>query len=177
MAMRLRRVELVIIGVTLAFACFIGGYFTGRTTGVVNITPVVSSQADLQSAAVGAAPAAINPARDTRESMATTGTLDTGAVSQSSPEIPAPANAQGNAQGNANNATEQVGAQKSDGRININSASRTELEDLPGIGPALSSRIVDYRNNNGPFSTIEELKKVSGIGDKKFEAIKDKVTI
>lgn len=62
-------------------------------------------------------------------------------------------------------------------KININTASAKELEELPGIGPALASRIVSYRETNGPFKSIEELKKVSGIGEKRFEAIKDLIIV
>jgi len=61
--------------------------------------------------------------------------------------------------------------------ININTASQKELEELPGIGPALAQKIIDYREKNGYFSTIEDIKKVSGIGDKRFEAIKDSITV
>jgi len=61
--------------------------------------------------------------------------------------------------------------------ININTASREELETLPGIGEVLSQRIIDYRRTNGYFKSIEEIKEVSGIGEKKFEAIKDLITV
>ncbi len=55
--------------------------------------------------------------------------------------------------------------------ISINSAGVDELEYLPGVGPALARRIVDYREKNGPFKKIEELKNVKGIGDKLFQRI------
>ncbi|RLD13968.1 MAG: ComEA family DNA-binding protein [Caldiserica bacterium] len=61
--------------------------------------------------------------------------------------------------------------------ININTASREELETLPGIGEVLAQRIIDYRRTNGYFKSIEEIKEVSGIGEKKFEAIKDLITV
>lgn len=62
-------------------------------------------------------------------------------------------------------------------KININTASLQELDSLPGIGPVTAQRIIDYRNQNGPFKSIEEIKNVSRIGDKIFEQIKDKITI
>ena len=61
--------------------------------------------------------------------------------------------------------------------ININKASQTELETLPGIGPSTALKIIDYRNENGKFSNIEDLKKVSGIGDSKFENIKNLISV
>lgn len=59
-----------------------------------------------------------------------------------------------------------------DNRININTADETELDKLPGIGPSLAKRIVDYRNTHGPFKKIDDIKNVAGIGDKKFEDLK-----
>jgi comEA protein len=57
--------------------------------------------------------------------------------------------------------------------VNINKAAEQELIQLPGIGHILAKRIVDYRSCNGPFKKLDDLKKVSGIGDKKFERIKE----
>lgn len=62
-------------------------------------------------------------------------------------------------------------------KININTATKEELETIPGIGPALAERIIEYRNKNGKFKSIEDLKNVSGIGDKKFENIKEKIRV
>lgn len=63
------------------------------------------------------------------------------------------------------------------GKININSATVAELDTLPGIGPAIAQRIVDYRAQNGAFKSIEELKKVRGIGDAMFEQVKELITV
>ncbi|MCX7838495.1 MAG: helix-hairpin-helix domain-containing protein [Anaerolineae bacterium] len=62
-------------------------------------------------------------------------------------------------------------------KININTATVAELDTLPGIGPALAQRIVDYRTQNGDFKTIEDIKKVRGIGDALFNQIKDLITV
>lgn len=61
--------------------------------------------------------------------------------------------------------------------ININRANIMELKELPGIGDVLAGRIIEYRDEKGGFKSIEEIKNVSGIGDKRFSDIKDKVTI
>ena len=64
------------------------------------------------------------------------------------------------------------------GKININRASVAELDQhLNGIGPTLAQRIVDYREENGPFRSIEDLRNVSGIGDKRFADLKDQVDV
>lgn len=63
------------------------------------------------------------------------------------------------------------------GKININAAAIEELDTLPGIGPAIAQRIVDYREANGPFKSIEEITLVSGIGDATYDKIKDRITV
>ncbi len=61
--------------------------------------------------------------------------------------------------------------------ININTATLEELDTLPGIGLTTAQKIIDYRTVNGPFSTIEAIMNVSGIGPSTFEGIKDLITI
>ena len=61
--------------------------------------------------------------------------------------------------------------------ININTANETELEQLPGIGASIAGRIIDYRNKNGKFKAIEDIKNVTGIGETKFEKIKDLIKV
>jgi competence protein ComEA len=63
------------------------------------------------------------------------------------------------------------------GRVDINRASAAELEALPGVGPATAKKILADREANGPFSTPEDLMRVSGIGEKKFEAMRDLVIV
>lgn len=61
--------------------------------------------------------------------------------------------------------------------IDINTASQAELETLPGIGPTTAQKIIDYREENGPFQTTEDLMNVSGIGPGTYERIKDLITV
>lgn len=61
--------------------------------------------------------------------------------------------------------------------VNINKATQTELETLPGIGPSIALKIINYRNENGKFSSVEDLKNVNGIGDSKFENIKNLISV
>ncbi|QUH20515.1 helix-hairpin-helix domain-containing protein [Alkaliphilus sp. B6464] len=78
---------------------------------------------------------------------------------------------------NITNAPITTNINKNESLININNASMAELNSLPGIGEVLANRIVEYRSEKGDFKSVEELKNVSGIGDKKFSEIKDKVTV
>lgn len=73
--------------------------------------------------------------------------------------------------------TDNQNLEKNKTSININKANELELQKLQGIGPSLASKIVDYRNNNGNFANIEDIKKVSGIGDSIFENIKENIYV
>lgn len=64
-----------------------------------------------------------------------------------------------------------------DSKVNINTASKEKLETLPGVGETTAQKIIDYREANGKFKTIEDIKNVSGIGDAKYESLKDKITV
>ncbi len=80
---------------------------------------------------------------------------------------------------NINNNTEVMYSSSSSisGKININTANANILQTLPGIGPVLSERILEYRNQNGLFGIIDDIKDVSGIAEKKFEGIKDLICV
>lgn len=69
----------------------------------------------------------------------------------------------------------QVNVTIDDGKINLNTASQSELETLPGIGPSKALAIIDYRETNGGFQTIEDLKNIGGIGEKTFEKLKEQI--
>ena len=69
------------------------------------------------------------------------------------------------------------GGNQKEAKININKADVTELQNLPGIGPAKAAAIIEYRNTNGPFNAVEDLKNISGIGDKTFDKLKDLLAI
>jgi comEA protein len=61
--------------------------------------------------------------------------------------------------------------------ININTATRYELTKLSGIGPKLAQRIIEYREIHGPFASCDDIKKVKGIGEKKYQAIAERITV
>lgn len=62
-------------------------------------------------------------------------------------------------------------------KVNINTANQTELETLPGIGTATAEKIIDYRNKNGKFSSVEDIQNVKGIGNAKYENIKESICV
>lgn len=69
-----------------------------------------------------------------------------------------------------------VGATAS-GKVNLNTATEAELETLPRVGPAMAARILQWRKDNGRFSTVDDLMNITGVGDKTFDALKDLVTV
>ncbi|TDL77254.1 hypothetical protein E2R56_03500 [Rhodococcus qingshengii] len=62
-------------------------------------------------------------------------------------------------------------------KVNVNKADETQLQNLPGIGPSKAAAITEYRETSGPFKSVEDLKNISGIGDKTFEKLKDLITV
>lgn len=76
----------------------------------------------------------------------------------------------------ASNVTSNAGGYNSE-KVSINYAGKTELDKLPGIGPAMADKIIEYRQMNGAFRDVSELKKVPGISEAKFNGLKDKITL
>lgn len=78
-------------------------------------------------------------------------------------------------QGMTSNPTDTGGNKQ--GKINLNKADENDLQNLPGIGPSKAAAIMEYRETNGPFKSVEDLKNISGIGDKTFDKLKDLITV
>lgn len=110
------------------------------------------------------------PSREEVENSKNNGTSVNGGVSSSNEYY---------SYGENTNGSSNVNSKKdeSNKKVNINTANKEELDTLPGIGEATAGKIIDYRNKNGKFKTKEEIKEVSGIGDSKYEQIKDLIEI
>ena len=163
--MRLKRIEIIAIALTLAFACFLGGYYTGAR-GSVSIVAVEPQQGETLHISTGEA--------NLRGSSVV---MPSAAAETNGTYIPVPDETLSQPPGVESSELQPGEPRGGDGRININTASRSELMDLPGIGNVLAGRIVDYRSQYGTFTRIEDIKRVSGIGEKRFEAIQDKITV
>jgi competence protein ComEA len=87
---------------------------------------------------------------------------------------PPPAAAGGGADGGGSNG---VGSGAAGGQLNLNTATLTDLQTLPGVGPVLAQRIIDHRAKQGQFRSVDDLRQVDGIGDARFKQLKDLVTV
>ena len=137
----------ILVLITCVFAAFVFGFFAGRN---LNRTPV-------QIRAISPAPEATASA--TEEALSET--TDPEAEAASSQEA----------------SFDNSDADSVSFPLNINTATTAQLENLPGIGPVIAQRIVDYRDANGPYSAPSQLLNVSGIGQKRLDAIWDYITI
>ena len=155
--MKERRAETIVIVLALLLAAFAGGYFTGRNmvsgTGPAVYTQLPAPEASADEAAEDAQDPLPLPDEDSA-AMPLTGQTDTERTDAEEPEREA-----------------------ADGRINLNTADRETLMTLPGIGEVLAERIVEFREEYGPFAAVEELLLVDGIGEKKLEGIMDLVYV
>ncbi len=71
----------------------------------------------------------------------------------------------------------QISPEENKGKIDINTGTLADLDSIPGIGPVIAQRIIDHRNTNGNFKSVEDIKEVKGIGEKTFEKIKDYIEV
>jgi len=81
------------------------------------------------------------------------------------------------AQTTSSTATHAAAKPAATGIVNLNTASATDLEGLPGIGAKTAARIIEYRQKNGPFKKVEELMNVRGVGEKNFLKLKPQITV
>lgn len=142
-----------------------GGTLPGADTGALNLARPV---ADGEQIIVGALPGPDNP-EPMRSQVIAPGQPVLGAPAAAVP--PAAAGASQNGAGPA------AGGAEAGDVVNLNTADEAALEKLPGVGPATAAAIIAHREANGPFTSVEQLLEVDGIGPGKLDKLKDKATV
>ena len=129
-------------------------------------------------------PAGVNLARTVNDGeqiyIAKPGETHTPAPDASAPGVPTSPGASASSAAGSGSATASAGgsgAESSGGIVNLNTADLAALDSLPGVGPVLAQRILDWRTEHGKFSSVDELDEVSGIGEKAMERLRSKVTV
>ena len=156
--MKGKRAETIVIVLSLILAAFAGGYFTGRNTTSGGGEKVYTQL-----------PVPVEEFVD--EDSQSTDSQEEPVLPDASSAVPL------TGQTAEKDADESDADAAQEEKINLNTADVDELTTLPGIGPVIAQRIVDFREEYGPFSAVEELLDVSGIGEKKLEAVKDLVYV
>ncbi|MFI7026523.1 helix-hairpin-helix domain-containing protein [Micromonospora sp. NPDC049900] len=137
-----------------------------RRPGLVRL-PAGARVADAVEAAGGALPgvdvAMLNPARKVTDGELVVVGVPPPTPAAPAPGVPAPGAA--------------VPGAESGGRVNLNTATLAQLDGLPGVGPVLAQRIIEHREQRGGFRAVSDLRQVNGIGDARYEELKDLVTV
>jgi len=166
----LTRFEKGAVCLTLLIFVFTAGFFLGRSTATTtltfspDLTPLQGERGALQGergALTGAEANSPAPAAESAGIPAPeTGAQDT----PQAPEAP------------SDSGEEEKPSSGPSGLVNINTATQAELEALPGIGPALAQRIIEHRQQHGPFADKADIMDVKGIGQGRYNAIRDLIT-
>ena len=148
------KLEYLIFGLSLLLLAFTAGYFTGRDSRNFRASQAVTIETEFPQSTTAALPASSEsadaaPSEQTSESSAEEPTADSTEEEPEAAAFP----------------------------LELNRATAEELQQLPGIGPALAERIITFRSENGGFQTTEDLMLISGIGEKRYDAIKDMVIV
>ncbi len=158
------RPELLICALAFGALCFLGGFFAGRNS-LRPLDAVLAETAKTAADTEEAQDPDTEPAEPDTPAAEAADTPEDTAPEETAPGDP------------AEETPAEAPTQDEDGRIDLNTATAADLETLPGVGPVLAARILDYRAAYGPFRAVEELLNVSGIGEKKLEAIRSLVTV
>ena len=158
--MKITKVEWAAILAACIIASFTLGFYLGRCSSPTTLS--ISASAETAVASASAVPVSVSvpavSAVPSSNAEAAASFMESSVSAQEPMEL-------------------SVSEQSTSGLVNINTATIEELDALPGIGPVIAQRIVDYRTQYGPFTAKEQIKNVSGIGDKKYSDIESLIEV